>query len=96
MTDNRPIPKFFANDKLLRDESYRVMGRVILKDSKIKIGERIAVVLLTVPRQYMGDVRGKTFFIDGSKYKVPNDLPDMKVGGNALQIFCNNFWLEPA
>ena len=96
MVDNRPIPKFFNNDKLLRDENYRVMGRVILKDAVVKVGEKIAVVLLTVPRQYMGDVRGKTFFIDGVKYKVPSDLPEMKIGGNVLQVFANNFWLEPA
>lgn len=95
MTDTRPIPRFFERDKLLRDESYRVMGRVILKDGQIEIGKPIAVVLLTVPRQYMGDVRGKTFFIDGIKYKVPSNLPDQKIGGNVLQVFCNNFYLQP-
>jgi hypothetical protein len=96
MTDTRPIPKFFERDKLLRDEIYRVIGRVILKDDKVEIGKPIAVILLTVPRQYMADVRGKTFYIDGIKYKVPIDLPDQKIGGNVLQVFCNNFWLQPA
>lgn len=93
---DRPIPKFFERDKLLRDENYRILGRVILRDEKIEVGKPIPVVLLQVPRQYMTEVRGKFFWIDGMKYKVPEDIPAMKISGNALQVLVNNFWLEPA
>lgn len=95
MTDGRPIPKFFQQDKLLRDENYRILGRVLLRDDQIQENQPIAVILLQVPRQYMADVRGKVFHIDGKKYVVPADLPQQKIGGNALLVFANNFYLQP-
>lgn len=92
---SKELPKFFQRDRLLRDEKYRVLGRVMLRDESYELGKPIAVVLLQVPKQYMSDLRGKTFFIDGVKYRIPMDLPKQKFSGNSLLNFVNNFYLQP-
>jgi hypothetical protein len=91
----RNIPKFFKQDKLLRDQNYRVIGRVMLNDVDFQEGGPIPVVLLQVPKEYMPDVRGQVFYVDGKKYRVPADIQAQKLGGNRLLTYVNNFYLEP-
>lgn len=95
MQTARNIPKFFKQDKLLRDEQYRVVGRVMLNNDDFEEGGPIPVVLLQVPREYMADVRGHTFYVDGKPYRVPADIPKQKLGGNRLLTYVNNFYLMP-
>ena len=93
MPDEYPH-KVFDRDRVVRDASWKPVGRIILAKPYVE-GEPVAVTLLKVPRSLCSGVLGKTFYLDGVAYRVPIKLDPVKVGGNVLEHFVNNFYLEP-
>lgn len=90
------FPKTFRHDHVLRDEKNRPLARVILRDDRGYVeGEPIAVAILTVPVAKMKKVQGRTFWVDGTPYRVPDDLLPMKLKEVAGKHMINNFHLCP-
>lgn len=88
------MPEFFKYDRYVRDESGRPLGKVVLA-SEFVPGKPIACTLLRLPKQFGAKVAGKVFTIDGVRYRVPEDLPALKITKSGGDFLINNFYLEP-
>jgi hypothetical protein len=96
MTKPRPFPvKVFHRDHLIRDMKGIPIGRVILSGEYVP-SDRIYCVLMTIPKSYMSDIKGKDFWIDGEKYQIAKDTPSIRFSGNKLEHRVNSFYLEKA
>ena len=90
------FPKTFRHDHVLRDEKNRPLARAILRDDRVyEEGEPIEVAILTVPVAKMKKVRGRTFWVDGVPYRIPDDLSPLKLKEVAGKHMINNFHLRP-
>jgi hypothetical protein len=85
--------KVFERDRILRDENWKPVGRIILGKPYVE-GEPLAVTLLKVPKVLYSGVRGHIFYVDGRAYRVPQKLDPVKVGGNGTDHLLNNFYME--
>lgn len=97
MTTGKPRPfpvKVFHRDHLVRSREGLPIGRVILGGTYEPSMDKIYCVLMTIPKQYMSDIRGKEFWIDGEKYQIAKDTPSIRFSGNKLEHRVNSFYLE--
>lgn len=83
----------FSFDKLLRDKNYRPVGRAVLMN-EFSGEDKVYCVLLTAPKEYISDVRGHTFYIDGVGYQIAKDTPEIRFTKTPLSIQVNTFYLE--
>lgn len=93
MKRNFPV-KVFHGDHLVRYEDGRPLGRVILRGSYDSTEDRIYCVLMTIPKQYMSEIKGQYFWIDGEKYQIAKDTSDIRFSGNKIEHRVNSFYLE--
>ena len=92
---SRPFPvKVFHRDHLVRSSDGRPMGRVILGGTYEPSMDRISCVLMTIPKEYMSEIKGNVFWIDGEKYQIAKDTPSIRFSGNKLEHRVNTFYLE--
>ena len=89
---NRPDP--FHRDRLVRNAQFRPIGRVIISDTYEKGADRIYCVLMTIPKQLISKVKGQHYYIDGEKYIIAKDTPDVRFSGTKLEHKVNSFYLE--
>lgn len=91
----RPFPvKVFHRDHLVRSSDGRPLGRVILSGNYEPSMDRIHCVLMTIPKEYMSEIKGNVFWIDGEKYQIAKDTPSIRFSGNKLEHRVNTFYLE--
>ena len=86
--------ELFRYDHLVRTADWRVLGKAIL-GGEYRPGERVAILLLEVPKVFWHAPKGQFCWIDGKRYQVPMELPDLRIGSNSTSWLLNNFWLEP-
>jgi len=85
--------KFFSRDRLLRNSKGIPIGRVILAED-YKEGADLKVLLLEVPRQFYTSVLGVEVFVDGVKYKIPENIHPIRLGGDKLKHLINNIVIK--
>jgi len=84
---------YFEKDGLVRNAQGRPVGRVVLAEPYVK-GENLKVAMLMVPKGQNVRLRGSMFYVDGIPYKVPADLPDVKVTEYANRWVADTFVME--
>ena len=87
-----PVLKTFAMDRLLRNEQGLAAGRVVLAKD-YEPDHDIAIAVLEVFKGIPATVKNSIFYVDGIKYKVPADLPDVKITVSRGKLLLNNFYL---
>ena len=84
----------FEKDKIARNAQGTPLGRIVLNDDEPYVkGENILVVTLTVPNE-VGAHLGSTYYVDGIAYKIPKDLPAVKLTKYRNRWVADNFILE--
>lgn len=85
--------KSFSKDHLVRTSSGKPLGRVIMS-SNYKEGEDIQIALLEIPMVFVKAVKGYVLYIDGNPYRIPKELPDIRITKTGLKWVINTFVLE--
>jgi len=84
---------YFEKDGLVRNAQGIPLGRVVLAEPYVK-GEDIKVATLTVPKSQNGSLLGSTYYVDGLPYKLPADLPEVKITRYRNRWVADTFVLE--
>lgn len=87
-------PKYFSKDHMARDEIGKPIARVVMVDSDYVEGENIKVAVVEIPKVFNLRPKGLVLYIDGDKYKIPENIPDLKITNTINKILVNNFYLE--
>jgi hypothetical protein len=85
--------KIFKFDRIVRDSEGKPFGRVILAE-QYQEDEDIKVTLMTIPKEFTKYVKGLVVFIDEIPYIIPEDLHELKIGGDPLRWLINSFILK--
>jgi len=86
----------FQMDHVLRDASDVPLARVVLKDGFIfEKGKPIPVVILMVANSLKINPLTHIYYADGHPYKVPANIPSIRVTNSPAKKYVNSFILEP-
>lgn len=86
--------KTFSRDFIVRDEDYKPIGRVVLA-KPYEEGKVVYAALLKVPKVVLAKLEGQILYIDGTRYKVPEDVKAIKISHTARETIINSICLEP-
>mgnify|MGYP001117344391 CR=1 FL=1 len=90
------MAKTFARDHIVRDKSGSPLGRMVLVGDYKADQDQYQVALLKIPRAFTSEALGMTVFVDEVAYKVPDDLPVVKITHSKTDIILNSFILTKA
>jgi hypothetical protein len=87
-------PKTFVADHLTRNSSGSPIGRIILvNDSSYVPGENIRVLMYCVPVSTTQSILGSSIYVDGLRYKVPQDIPSFRLNRRDKEWIASSFVL---
>jgi hypothetical protein len=84
---------YFEKDGLVRNAQGIPLGRIVLAEPYVK-GEDISVATLTVPLNQSESLLGSMYYIDGQPYKLPDDLPTVKLSKYRNRWVADSFILK--
>jgi len=89
-------PRTFSFDHVLRDVNGRAVGRaILLRDSECVVGEPIRLAVLTIPVSLTKNPKSLRYYVDGTPYRIPSDLPPLKLSQSGALHRVNSFSLVP-
>ncbi len=89
-------PNTFIVDRLIRTEQGMPIGRIVLfDDNDFELGKPVKISILKVPVQFNLQIIGLEFYIDGVKYRIPEDLPEVKCNKNNADWFVSSTIIYP-
>jgi hypothetical protein len=88
------VAKTFIKDRFIRDEKGVPIGRcVLIDDSDYEEGKSLPVALITLPTVYY--VTQSHVYIDGTAYRLPEDVIPVRKSSRGSDIILNNVTLNP-
>ncbi|GAF93990.1 unnamed protein product [marine sediment metagenome] len=96
MTEVTIHAKTFEKDHVVRDSKGLPLGRIILRDdSSYEEGKPLDVALLTVSAMRTRNVMGLLYYLDGHPYRIPEDLPALRIVTAQGRHRVNSFIMQP-
>ncbi len=90
---DRPIIKTFVRDRIARNSKGVPTARVVLVGDYVEASTIPVAVLELLGQVTRKAVKSEVFYIDGVKYKMPADLPDLKITEVRGRLMVNSFYL---
>jgi hypothetical protein len=86
-------PFTFKYDHIARTKDGRPLARLIMPSDEFSVGENLKVTLLKIPKVFNLPLRGLELYIDNQLYRVPLDLPELKIRSRGSEDIISNFIL---
>jgi hypothetical protein len=92
--DAKFSPKTFEKDHIIRDETGKPLGRLVMRnDEDYEEGQDIQVAVLKVPVAFKETILGSEVYVDGYRYKIPDEIPKFRVNQRTNDWVASSFLL---